>query len=358
MWDLHIVNKTTGFAGGGETLLRTLNGGESWEKIEIDVNDFGDSYVGILSIWFTDSLHGWMSIDRGGGWGGLFRTTDGGSNWTNQIDNVHRIWDVYFANDTLGWCTSNKLYHTDDGGDSWILQSEQAFVCIFFITVDCGWAGGYGALMKTTDGGFNWAQVLDLRESAGRIEDIHFINPLEGWAVGYSGVYPDIGVLSYIFRTTDGGLTWESQIHPTKYYSKARSVYFTDRDHGWVVGTDFGGTILYTSNGGALWETVNFPADHNLYRVEFMGRNRGWIVGDGGSILHTSIDSTPARGDVNGDGSIDVLDVTKIVNHIIGLTILEGEMFSRADCNADDTIDVLDIVGVINVILGTGYCEP
>lgn len=67
---------------------------------------------------------------------------------------------------------------------------------------------------------------------------------------------------------------------------------------------------------------------------------------------------TSQRGDVNGDMSINILDVLTTVNHILGIAPLTGDALIRADCNADGEIDVLDCLGIVNVILGLGECEP
>ncbi|UCE19623.1 MAG: hypothetical protein JSV84_04565, partial [Gemmatimonadota bacterium] len=64
------------------------------------------------------------------------------------------------------------------------------------------------------------------------------------------------------------------------------------------------------------------------------------------------------RGDANGDGGTDVLDVLAVVNHILGITPLTGDAECRGDCNGDGGIDVLDALGIVNVILGTGSCAP
>ena len=64
------------------------------------------------------------------------------------------------------------------------------------------------------------------------------------------------------------------------------------------------------------------------------------------------------RGDVNGDATINIIDVLATVNHILGLQVLEGIELECADCNADETINVLDVLGIVNVILGIGECAP
>lgn len=64
------------------------------------------------------------------------------------------------------------------------------------------------------------------------------------------------------------------------------------------------------------------------------------------------------RGDVNGDGSINVLDVMATVNHILDIQPLVGVELTCADCNADTVVNILDTLGIVNVILGIGECAP
>lgn len=70
-------------------------------------------------------------------------------------------------------------------------------------------------------------------------------------------------------------------------------------------------------------------------------------------------------GDVNGDGGINVLDVLAVVNHILGIVLLDEDGQCRADCTGDGLINVLDALAIVNVILGIipecpagGGCKP
>jgi len=54
-------------------------------------------------------------------------------------------------------------------------------------------------------------------------------------------------------------------------------------------------------------------------------------------------------GDVNGDGSVDVLDLTYLVNVILG----ESSPTAYSDVNGDGSIDVLDLTYLVNIILGS-----
>jgi len=69
----------------------------------------------------------------------------------------------------------------------------------------------------------------------------------------------------------------------------------------------------------------------------------GECGGDGSSCACT-------MGDVNGDGSVDVLDIVQIVGYIV-----DGEAdfdLACADNNGDGAVNVLDIVALVNTILG------
>ncbi|MDP2423475.1 MAG: dockerin type I domain-containing protein [Bacteroidales bacterium] len=56
------------------------------------------------------------------------------------------------------------------------------------------------------------------------------------------------------------------------------------------------------------------------------------------------------RGDANGDGLVNVLDVITVINYIMGQNP-PGFIFLNADVNGDQEINVLDVIGIINIIM-------
>jgi predicted lipoprotein with Yx(FWY)xxD motif len=54
-------------------------------------------------------------------------------------------------------------------------------------------------------------------------------------------------------------------------------------------------------------------------------------------------------GDVNGDGKVNVSDVSALINMIMGLTVMDQ---SAADVNGDGKVNVSDVSALINIILG------
>ena len=58
-------------------------------------------------------------------------------------------------------------------------------------------------------------------------------------------------------------------------------------------------------------------------------------------------------GDVNDDGSLNVIDVVLIVNYILDAGEFSDEQISTSDFNGDGSVDILDVVEIINQILGS-----
>jgi len=57
-----------------------------------------------------------------------------------------------------------------------------------------------------------------------------------------------------------------------------------------------------------------------------------------------------SNGDLNGDDSVDILDVVMLVNYILSGDTSE---LDGADINNDGDVNVLDVVALVNIILGS-----
>ena len=57
------------------------------------------------------------------------------------------------------------------------------------------------------------------------------------------------------------------------------------------------------------------------------------------------------KGDINGDGKIDVTDVISLINFILGESELTSDQFWVADVNGDGKLDILDVIHIIRAIL-------
>ncbi len=61
-------------------------------------------------------------------------------------------------------------------------------------------------------------------------------------------------------------------------------------------------------------------------------------------------EQTTLRGDVNGDGEVNISDVSAIVNIILGATV-DSSTMTRADVNEDGEVNISDINAVLDIIL-------
>ena len=52
-------------------------------------------------------------------------------------------------------------------------------------------------------------------------------------------------------------------------------------------------------------------------------------------------------GDLNSDGTVNILDVIQLVNMILN----NQDIDSTADLNSDDTVNILDVIQLVNMIL-------
>ena len=59
-----------------------------------------------------------------------------------------------------------------------------------------------------------------------------------------------------------------------------------------------------------------------------------------------------AKGDINGDGNINLVDLMQCLNHVGGKEFIEGEALEAADINEDGTVNLVDLMRLLNYVGG------
>ena len=72
---------------------------------------------------------------------------------------------------------------------------------------------------------------------------------------------------------------------------------------------------------------------------------------DFGFTLIVEQDSQLFPGDVNGDDTVNILDIVMVANYTLGQAEFTDEQIQAADLNQDGIINILDIVQIINIVL-------
>lgn len=241
---IQFLSSSIGYAGG-TNLIRTTDGGISWNTV--------NSFLYFQDFYFISNDTGWY-VDPNSLVGGVFRTTNGGANWTQQLAlGSQNPWRIYMYDGRIGFvATGAGPYKTTNSGTTWFPVPGRNFSDMYFIDTLTGWkASGY--IEKTTDGGFNW--INQPIPQGGNIMGngaARFMNKDNDtiWAVGESiiigGSPPTRGIL---FRTTNGGSTWQFQLPDTSIHiNRYLFGQFVNKRIGWAY--SFNPTGIHTTNGG------------------------------------------------------------------------------------------------------------
>lgn len=313
--DVHFINAAEGWATTSlGTVIHTTDGGEHWE-----IQQTGTTAT-YSSVFFFDSMHGWICGTTNASWELIEKTTDGGQTWEKVYEVLGNfpLKDIFFADLYHGWAVGQqgRFLMTVDGGSTWMARYIQgtATVClksVWFRNTSEGWiAGTAGTILKSTDGGMNWQAVA--APYSQNLNCISFADDINGTIVGDDGT---------IFNTHDGGITWIS--YSTVVTQDLFNVSFSGSGNGLIFGrgilksddggiswtvtklyeslssgsyptitTAFGvggnGRIIKSVDGGVTWSDLSSGTSTDLIRdAYFLDENRGWLLENGHIILHT-----------------------------------------------------------------------
>lgn len=258
--------------------------GKTWKAMEVPGTGFT-----LSAITFSDSQHGWAV----GGNGLVIRTSNGGKSWellkpptrTESSVRVSDLHAVHFANSSVGYTAgrekfgnkindevwgSVEIFCTKDGGETWRkCYQENKPLSVFQITTfsESGAFAVLGShLIRTDNQGETWQWVST---SAKYISSIAFAPDRTGWLVGSHGVFQ---------HSTDGGKTWQQPSSLTQDFVNREwwEVAFNSNGTGLAVGED--STLALSIDNGKTWE-LQTPITTDPLRAIRMQGSRAVILG-------------------------------------------------------------------------------
>ncbi|MFD2566505.1 T9SS type A sorting domain-containing protein [Pseudotenacibaculum haliotis] len=278
----------------------SINAQFSWEAITAITNDpaNGQRYD---DVFFLDQNTGWAA---NGFFAAIYKTTDGGVNWTLQTDGNTLapgqglyFRNVEFLNANVGFIGTfqGKFYKTSDGGSNWSevtnISPNPAGIC-GINTVGSSTVYGVGlftepaTLIKSVDSGDTWTST-DMSAHATALVEVKFFNEMIGYAAGKSATG------GIIIKTTDGGANW------TEVYNSGNAGEFVWKLQileGSSGNTIFGavqqaattsGRLIKTTDAGANWTEKNVPGA-DIQAVGFISETHGWMGGSEAGIMETT----------------------------------------------------------------------
>ena len=130
----------------------------------------------------------------------------------------------------------------------------------------------------------------------------------------------------------------------------------------------------YSTNGGTTWTNAKTYSGTTYLRVNAQSASEGeFQIGttepvllkislfSGSSSSYSYVDNVTVKyeshggddtleGDVNADGTVDVSDVTSLINKVLGLASYDDAV---CDINTDGDIDVSDVTALVNIVLSS-----
>ncbi|MFQ6093803.1 MAG: M6 family metalloprotease domain-containing protein, partial [bacterium] len=268
-----------------------------------------------------------------------------------------RIYDVeqyYWASlDSVEEIFDHWSYERDGLPDSAWLNTYEIVV----------WFTGYAEQTLTVEDQMNLAAFLDgggklfitgqniateLQSSSFLSEYLYAVwiadNSDEGFVYGVGGD-PISGGINFV--TIVGKECPTTQVSPDVVAPMSEtSTVFVYQPSGRAAGIKYNGDhkMVYFAFG---FETIVSPVqDSEEARAAIMGKVIDWLR------------VVPARGDVNEDGQVNILDVVWAVNIILALVEPPSSQLWAADCNGDENVNIVDAIGIVNTVLGAGECAP
>lgn len=316
--EVHIVDANTVWAmaydGSGlganvQEFTLTTNGGASWTAGTINV---GNSVWELNNICPISATTAWVSAinnitgDANNGVGYIYKTSNGGSTWTQQCATCFQtagssfLNGVYFFNANVGIAYGDpigsgvgefEIYRTTDGGANWTLISaaalpnplsgEYGYNSVPIAVGNTLWfTTNKGRLYRTTDAGVTWtvaqAPLTDfgaaLPANSGRVI---FSDVNNGYLLKTSGTVAT-PVYTY-YTTTNGGTTWSAGAAFTGTRQILNYIPGTTNIVATSQAAPVGTSISY--NNGATWTDLEVGGTEQRGASAFLNGSIGWCAG-------------------------------------------------------------------------------
>ena len=279
---------------------------------------------------------------------GLFRSSDLGNNWTGVAElvengcstfNIHEN-GTFFIGLTY---TFGFIHYSIDNAETWVevplpdYSSSYPVEHIEFDSQGNIFLGTINGVYKSTDIGISWQKMNSglggAHISCMYIDENDYLYVYTTYSATTDGLY----------YSTNSAESWISIPLTNSFYFVLDMVVKNQVIYAMNTHSD----IFISTDMGENWSNVDENiSDNSLYSMHL---DRDSYLSVGGRYLHKSTLNLTVNtaGDLNSDGTINVLDIIEMV-----FLILENSDYNElADINDDGEVNIQDVVLVVFIIL-------
>jgi hypothetical protein len=292
-WDyfryINVVDSSTVFAFGDFYQIWRRLSDKFWQRITTsEIVGYGEYIAGrnLDNIWITT----FITFTPGSN---IFRSTNGGFNWTQQINTggstqlafngiqfskIHPSYGYAWAGPLYENGSPFKIYKTRDSGNSWIeytfnylddYYGYRPSICI--TDSNHAWFNFY------KDGNYDTVRVLYTTNGGTSFQILKL--PLVGYSAtalefkddNLTGIAFIDAQPNYILRTINGGISWSVNYLPNFLHYIRKLIWIPNSTTWYAAGSIFSGSTNYvykSTNDGFSWFPMN--SFQNIYGIEYM----------------------------------------------------------------------------------------
>lgn len=239
--------------GSSGTLIRTSDGGSSWERVELETG------MTLRGVSIVDDANVYVAGDAGG----FYVTHDGGGTW--EVLAAPAVDFTAVATDEAGSVALLTAmngtiwrYHQGDSVEA-VHEMPGAVLHAISVTADGQEAvavGDLGLWLLSIDGGSSWSA-----NDVGTARDLHAVQ-----LAHEGGIAVAVGEAGVVVRSGPMGLDVTETLDPAL---SLQAVHLSASGHGIAVGD--AGVVLLTTDLGDQWMPGDLATSHDLLGVDGLG---------------------------------------------------------------------------------------
>ncbi len=277
----YFKDANNGFVAGAERIRKTNNGGATWDTCNYGIYWAYLNGCIVENIHFTSATEGiaagWVFWDN---CEIVFKTHDGGNTWTDirwgngQAAFGTYLYDMHFPTTTTGFCVGDlgHIIKSTDGGDNWAYVSSgttNGLKGVYFTSASNGIAVGDQVILKTTNGGTSWTSQSF---TGVYFTDVTFTTATVGYAVASDAVY----------KTTDGGTSW----NVINANLGGEDITAVNSDTLYIA--SYAGIFKSNNAGTQFFQQPTLYPNSNFYGIYFYNSTLGFAMNYAGNVFKTT----------------------------------------------------------------------